>query len=54
MCPAGGYTPDMMNYAHSTDVFAAAMGNQMYILLCDTLEEIAEAEEFINGAGSAK
>lgn len=106
MRPAGGFTPDMMNYAHSTDVyqiwadmvtddtrliqesgpdrycvfagrkdsnphshthdeilahygsrimmadrmpdvFAAAMGNQMYILLCDTLEEVEEARSFI-------
>lgn len=108
MRPAGGYTPDMMNYAHSTDVyqiwadmvtddlrlvqdsgphrycvyagrkddnphkhthdeimkqyenqivmadrmpdvFAAAMGNQMYILILDTPEEVAAAEEYING-----
>jgi hypothetical protein len=108
MRPAGGYTPDMMNFAHSTDVyqiwadmvtddlrlvqdsgpdcycvfagrkdsnkhththdeiirhygdrimmadrmpdiFAAAMGNQMYILLCDNMDEVREAEEYING-----
>lgn len=106
MRPAGGYTPDLMNYAHSTDVyqiwadmvtddarlvqdsgphrycvyagrkdsnphshthdevlahygdrimmadrmpdiFAAAMGNQMYVLLCDTLDEVEEARNYI-------
>lgn len=106
MRPAGGYTPDMMNYAHSTDVFrlwadmvctdgrsltdegvhrycvfasrkdafthththneildrygsrivmcermpdifAAAMGNQMYTALCDTIEEAREFATYV-------
>ncbi|MBQ6388749.1 MAG: carbamoylphosphate synthase large subunit [Mogibacterium sp.] len=106
MRPAGGYTPDMMNYAHSTDVyrlwadmvctdkrllpdsgvhrwcvyaarkdafehththneilnrygsrivmcermpdvFSAAMGNQMYTALCDTIEEAREFASFV-------
>lgn len=106
MRPAGGFTPDMMNYAHSTDVyklwadmvctdgrtlpdngvhrycvyagrkdaynhthshneildrygsrivmcermpdvFAAAMGNQMYTAVCDTIEEAREFAEFV-------
>jgi hypothetical protein len=106
MRPAGGYTPDLINYAHSCDVyqmwadmvafdelrhpangedkycvfigqkdryahsntheqimekfgnrivlngrlpdiFAAAMGNQMYAALCGTMEEIREVGEFI-------
>lgn len=106
MRPAGGFTPDMMNFAHSTDVFslwadmvtsdrrnipdsgvhrycvftsrkdafthththneilnrygsrivlcermpdifAAAMGNQMYTALCDTIEEAREFGEFV-------
>lgn len=106
MRPAGGFTPDMMDYAHSTDVFslwadmvttdsrlipdsgvhrwcvytsrkdhfihththneilnrygsrivlcermpdvfAAAMGNQMYTALCDTADEAREFGEFV-------
>lgn len=106
MRPAGGYTPDMMNFAHSTDVyklwadmvcfdrrdlpdsgvhrycvfaarkdafthirthneildkygsrivmcermpeiFSAAMGNQMYTALCDTIEEAREFATFV-------
>ena len=106
MRPAGGYTPDMMNYAHSTDVyrlwadmvctgkrimpdsgvhrwcvytarkdafehsrthneildrygsrivmcermpdvFSAALGNQMYTALCDTIEEAREFARFV-------
>lgn len=106
MRPAGGFTPDMMNFAHSTDVytlwadmvctdsrslpdsgihrycvfasrkdhfmhihthneildkygsrivmcermpdiFAAAMGNQMYTALCDTIEEAREFATFV-------
>ena len=106
MRPAGGFTPDMMNYAHSTDVyklwadmvctdsrslpdagvhrycvfasrkdhfihththneildkygmnivicermpdiFSAAMGNQMYTALCDTIEEAREFAAFV-------
>ncbi len=106
MRPAGGYTPDMINFAHSTDVFklwadmvctdgrtltdegidrycvfasrkdafehththneildkygsrivlcermpdifSAAMGNQMYTAVCDTLEEAREFATFV-------
>ncbi len=106
MRPAGGYTPDLINYAHSCDVyqmwadmvafdelrhmpdgtdrycvfigqkdryphshsheeimkmygdrivmngrlpeiFAAAMGNQMYAALCDSMDEIRETGEYI-------
>ena len=106
MRPAGGYTPDMMNFAHSTDVFtlwadmvctnsrqlpdngvhrycvfagrkdafthththneildrfggrivlcermpdifSAAMGNQMYTALCDTIEDVREFSTFV-------
>ena len=106
MRPAGGYTPDMMNFAHSTDVytlwadmvctnsrqlsdngvhrycvfasrkdafthththneildrygsrivlcermpdiFSAAMGNQMYTALCDTIEDAREFAEYV-------
>ena len=106
MRPAGGYTPDMINFAHSTDVyklwadmvcsdsrwlpdngvdrycvfasrkdafthththneildrygsrivlcermpdiFAAAMGNQMYTALCDTIEEAREFAVYV-------
>jgi biotin carboxylase len=106
MRPAGGYTPDMINFAHSCDVyqmwadmvsfdeirhhpdgndrfcmftgrkdsyqhthsdqeikdrygdrimmdgrmpdiFAAAMGNHMYVVLCDSMEEVHEIGEFI-------
>jgi hypothetical protein len=106
MRPAGGYTPDMINFAHSCDVyqmwadmvafdeirhqpdgadrfcmftgqkdsyahthsaedirsryggrimmegrmpdiFAAAMGNYMHIMLCDSMEEVREAGEYI-------
>ena len=106
MRPAGGYTPDMMNFAHSTDVFtlwadmvctnsrrlpdngvhrycvfasrkdafthththneildrfggrivlcermpdifSAAMGNQMYTALCDTIADAREFAEYV-------